>query len=173
MTENRANLTMNEQDFTELYQRTAGQLRSFLLGMGVGAALADDLLQETFVRFLTASPPPMDEQQRKSYLFRIAHNLAINHFRARRREERHLSFRTEENQNPPDRTLRLDMQRLFAHLPARERALLWLCHVEHYSHAEVAAMVGVNSASVRVLLFRIRQKFARMIRQSGIMEERT
>jgi RNA polymerase sigma-70 factor (ECF subfamily) len=115
----------------------------------------------------------MDEQQRKSYLFRISHNLAMDHFRARRREDRNLSARTQETQASLDPTLRLDMQRLFARLPARERALLWLCHVENYSHAEVAAMMGVKSASMRVLLFRIRQKFARMIRQSGIMEERT
>jgi RNA polymerase sigma factor (sigma-70 family) len=97
----------------------------------------------------------------------------MDHFRARRREDRHLSSRTEVIQEPADRALRFDMQRLFARLPARERALLWMCHVEHYSHAEVAAMMGVKSASIRVLLFRIRQKFARMIRQSGIMEERT
>jgi len=43
-------------------------------------------------------------------------------------------------------------------LRPRERELLWLAYVEGMSHAEIAAATGLGAMSVRILLYRARQK---------------
>ena len=46
-------------------------------------------------------------------------------------------------------------------LPPRDRALLWLAHVEGYDHREIAKVLGLQERSVRVILFRARKKLER------------
>jgi RNA polymerase sigma-70 factor (ECF subfamily) len=49
----------------------------------------------------------------------------------------------------------------------RERQLLWLAHAEGYSHREIAAVTGLASASIRLLLFRARFKLAKLLRKQN------
>ena len=44
--------SMDERIFTAVYRDTARQLRGYLLNAVADPALADDLLQETYLRFL-------------------------------------------------------------------------------------------------------------------------
>jgi RNA polymerase sigma-70 factor (ECF subfamily) len=44
-------------------------------------------------------------------------------------------------------------------LSERERKLLWLAHVEEWKHDEIAAVLGLAAASIRVLLHRARRRF--------------
>ncbi len=45
----------------------------------------------------------------------------------------------------------------------RERQMLWLAHAEGYSHREIAQVMGLTSASIRLLLFRARRKIAALL----------
>jgi RNA polymerase sigma-70 factor, ECF subfamily len=47
----------------------------------------------------------------------------------------------------------------------RERQLLWLAYAEGSTHREIAEIMGLGAASVRILLFRARQKLGRFLRQ--------
>ena len=73
----------------------------------------------------------------------------------------------EEAQQPPllspDPIERLDLLAALRALSPRERALLWLTCAEGYEHRDVARMMGMAHASVRVLLFRARRKLARLM----------
>ncbi len=60
-----------------------------------------------------------------------------------------------------------DVGRLFDALRPRDRALLWLAHVEGRDHREIGRLLGVRAISVRVLLFRARAELARRIRRAG------
>ena len=46
----------------------------------------------------------------------------------------------------------------------RERQMLWLAHAEGYSHREIAQVMGLDAASIRLLLFRARRKIAALLR---------
>jgi RNA polymerase sigma-70 factor (ECF subfamily) len=48
----------------------------------------------------------------------------------------------------------------------RERQMLWLAHAEGYSHREIAQVMGLSTASIRLLLFRARRKIAALLRTS-------
>src|SRR2546430_17061905 len=73
---------MTEEAFRVLYERTARSLWAYLARMTGDARLADDLLQETYYRFLKSSATLESDDHRKNYLFRIATNVAHD---ARRR----------------------------------------------------------------------------------------
>ena len=67
---------MNEDAFRALYDRTARALWAYLSRITGSPDLADDLLQETYYRFLRARVRYESEAHRRNSLFRIATNLA-------------------------------------------------------------------------------------------------
>ena len=73
----RAEPVMNSDEFAEFYQRSSRPLWAYLARASGDAALADDLMQESFVRFLCADTPGDGEVARRRYLFRIGSNLLL------------------------------------------------------------------------------------------------
>jgi len=155
---------LTEAEFEGFHARTSQPLWAYLRRISGDPALADDVLQESYLRLLRHPPAAdRDERERKAYLFQIATNLMRDRWRARERErsalERLLSFwspRPERNAG-----LSLDMGAALDRLPQRDRALLWLAHVEGYDHREIAKVLGLQERSVRVILFRARKKLER------------
>lgn len=83
-----AHLDGNEAAFAELYERYRLPLYSYLNRMAAGrTALADDLYQQTWIRVIDSLPRYSHQQKFISWLLRIAHNLAVDHFRRERRAE--------------------------------------------------------------------------------------
>lgn len=157
---------LSREQFEEFYARTARPLRSYLCRVAGNSALADDILQESYIRMLGA--PPMLEGQRKQYLYRTATNLVTDHHRAqiRRRNWWQWLPRREEAADSGVE-LSSDMERLFVQISERERALLWLCYVEGEGHREVAEILGLTEKSVKVLVFRARHKMEKILKQHG------
>jgi RNA polymerase sigma-70 factor (ECF subfamily) len=146
---------VNEREFEELYCATAPRLRRYLTRL---VDDADDVTQETFFRYLRAGYTATGEDRVK-ILFTIATNLARNVARASARAER-AEARPAFRSDPAER---LDLIAALRALSPRERALLWLTSAEGYEHRDVARMMGMAQASVRVLLFRARRKLARLM----------
>jgi RNA polymerase sigma-70 factor, ECF subfamily len=160
-------LPMDSDAFAGFYQRSAPALRAYLVRVSGNAALADDLMQESYLRFLCATRPEGGEVNYRRYLFRIATNLLKDHWR------RPLAARIED---VPERFLaardglaHVDSQAILdpamARMRPRERQLLWLAHAEGYSHREISEITGLNVAGIRLLLFRARRKIARLLRK--------
>lgn len=158
---------MSEAEFHDFYQQTARGLKAYLLRMTSNHAQSDDLLQESYLRLLRATLPTLDFNSRKSYLFRIATNLARDSFRRRRFEPQPLDDRRAHAAAPRDPSLATDVERILAQASGRERELLWLAYVEGASHREIAEITGLGEASVRPLLYRARNKLAALLRECG------
>ena len=153
--------SVNQDAFRVFYSRTKGSLWAYLLRISRRPDVADDLLQESYCRFLAANLPEMDAAESRSYLFRIATNLL--HDRWRRKEAPDIVDSTNQScQDDPE--MRTDVRRAFDQLKPRERQLLWLAHVEGFDHKEIAHLTGLKVASVRVLLFRARGELAAALR---------
>ncbi|HEY2325824.1 MAG TPA: RNA polymerase sigma factor [Thermoanaerobaculia bacterium] len=149
---------MNERELEELYCATAPRLRRYL------ARLVDDpedVTQETFFRYLRAGYTVTGEERVK-ILFTIATNLARNAWNAGRASARQGGAEARPTFRP-DPIDRLDLIAALRALSPRERALIWLACAEGYAHRDVARMMGMAQASVRVLLFRARRKLARLM----------
>lgn len=162
---------MDEVTFQAFYGSTAPMLRSYIRRASGDAALADDILQESYFRFLQADLPALENFQMKAYLYRTASSLLADHWRRLKRERRWslgtiFSERAVENAGPDGDTLRL-----FEGLEPREQMMLWLAYVEGFNHREIASALRVNQKSVRVLLFRARKKLAGILTSQGIGPE--
>ena len=67
--------TMDEAAFEAFYQRTAPALGAYIRRTCGQPDLADDILQETFLKFLKAPRPAMDEASTRAYLYQTATTL--------------------------------------------------------------------------------------------------
>lgn len=163
---------MDEGSFRLFYERSAPKLFAYLLRVSGERPLAEDLLQETYCRFLSSKLPQMNEDEQRSYLFRIATNLL--HDRWRRHQEGPLpEHLPEPASGPPQFERRLELHRAFQRLKLRERQLLWLAYVEGSNHKEIAELTGLRHTSVRLLLFRARRRLASLIRAGTSAEKET
>jgi RNA polymerase sigma-70 factor (ECF subfamily) len=157
---------MDSAEFTAFYERSARPLWAYLLRCSGDAALAEDLMQEAYVRFLGATQPADADQAARRYLFRIASNLLRDHWRrpmASSLEDMPESLFAMEA-SAEEMAMQQHLVRAMAQMRARDRQILWLAHAENYSHQEIADIMGLATASVRLLLFRARRKMR------GLME---
>ena len=159
---------MDSDRFAGFYERSSRPLWAYLARASGDAALADDLMQESYVRFLCAESPGDGEVASRKYLFRIASNLLRDHWRRPRTVP--IDELPEERFASPDgegaMESRLMLWPAMASLRPRDRQLLWLAHAENYSHREIAEITGLRATSIRLLLFRARREMARLL-QNG------
>jgi RNA polymerase sigma-70 factor (ECF subfamily) len=163
-----AAFVMDEEAFRDFYDRSARGLWAYLARVSGDRQLADDLLQETYYRFLRASARYESEAHRRNSLYRIATNLARD--ARRRRITRGFGNVTgdEIERIPsghdgvaPER--RAEFEQAMARLNPRERAMLWLAYAEGASHRDIAAILGLRTASLKAMLFRARRKVAALL----------
>lgn len=156
---------MDEPAFQAFYARTAGPLAGYLRRLTGNYAVAEDLLQDAYLRFLGAARLPDTSEHQKHYLFRIATNLARDHFRRASRRER-LAPATPTTVSPePGQG---DVWALVARLSPRDRELLLLAYVEGLTHREIAQVTGLMRGSVKPLLYRARRRLAALLGDAGL-----
>ena len=162
-------LSMNDEAFASFYQRTARPVWSYLVHVCGNPALADDLLQESYLRFLCAARLSDGEGACRRYLFRIATNLLRDHWRKRAptslEELPEGTLGTDQGADIAQIDSQEMLARAFHRLSHRERQLLWLAYAEGATHAEMAEMTGLRTAGIRILLYRARRKLARLLKQ--------
>jgi RNA polymerase sigma-70 factor (ECF subfamily) len=164
---------MDSEVFAAFYSRSARPLWAYLARVSGSHSLADDLMQESFVRFLGADRPELlrdeGEVAARRYLFRIGSNLLRDHWR--RPASASIDELPEELLLSPDRSGQSHVHAIvgpaLAQVSPRDRQLLWLAYAEGYSHREIAQITGLASASIRLLLFRARRRMAHLLGAPG------
>lgn len=158
---------MDEDTFRAFYDRTSRALWAYLSRMCGDASLADDLLQETYYRFLRTRVEYEGEAHRRNYLFRIATNLVRD---SRRRQHTRGTPVDRDCETLPDGSdlavaaaRRADLHRALARLKPRERQLLWLAYAQGSSHREIGDVLGIKATSIKLMLFRARRKLAGLL----------
>jgi RNA polymerase sigma-70 factor, ECF subfamily len=160
-----AEFVVDEEAFRGFYERTARGVWAYLVRVTGDRELADDLLQETFYRFLRAAATHESELHRRNSLYRIATNLARD---ARRRSLARPPWNSGDNdieripsgERAAAAEGKADLTRALSGLKPRERAILWLAYAEGASHQEIASALGIRPGSLKTLLFRARRKIA-------------
>ncbi len=160
-------LPMDSDAFAGFYQRSAPALRGYLARVSGNATLAEDIMQESYLRFLGVPLPEGGEVNHRRYLYRIATNLLRDHWR--RPRATCIEDVPEKFLRGPDLLSNVDCQATLdpamAQMRPRDRQLLWLAYAEGYSHREIADITGLGATSIRLLLFRARRKIARLLRE--------
>jgi len=156
---------MDREAFRAFYETTAPALLAYLRHVTRDATAAEDLMQECYVRMLTATlPEPMSDPHRRHYLFRIGANLVRDRFRARRHE----GEMPAQEPATPDASRAIEFKQLvdlaLTHVRPEDRQLLWLAYAEQMTHQEIARMTGYRVGSVRPLLSQARRRLAAAVR---------
>jgi RNA polymerase sigma-70 factor (ECF subfamily) len=165
-------MTMDESGFREFYERTNRSLWLYCAGMLKDDALADDIFQESYIRFLQSGVEFGSEPEMKAYLYRTATNCMRDHWRKIKRERQWFESEGADMAtaaNPVE--VRHDVEQVFVGLSPQQRSLLWLAYAEEYKHKEIAEILGLKEKSVKVLLFRAKQEVVERARQRGITKE--
>jgi RNA polymerase sigma factor (sigma-70 family) len=121
---------------------------------------AEDAVQQTFVRAYDAMRGSEAELRLRPWLYRIAHNSALNALRDRALRHEPLDDRFD-GVEPPDQALERSMRLrevlgAVQDLPERQRDAIVLRELEGRSYDEIAAELGVTGGAVRQLLNRAR-----------------
>jgi RNA polymerase sigma factor (sigma-70 family) len=144
--------------FSELMETFAGPIRRLCAAYAVGAADREDLFQDIFLAVWRALPGFRGDASARTWLYRIAHNVALSwQTRDRRRQSRETHLDDDIEVAGHSDLRRLALRRAIAAMTPADRTLtlLWL---EGLSAAEIEDVTGVKSATVAVRLSRIRKQ---------------
>ena len=128
---------------------------------------AEDIVQDVFERVWRARDKVLSSSHPKAYICRIAHNLAIDRERTRRRRQ---TFSVNEEITTNDISISAELsditsitQRAIASLPEKQRVAIHLRDVEGYEIEEIAEVLECDSTSVRMNLSRARKSIRERI----------
>jgi RNA polymerase sigma-70 factor (sigma-E family) len=135
-----------------LYAQHYGDLRRTAFALTGDWALAEDLVQEAFVRAWRSWGRLRREESGRAYLHAIVVNLARTSLRRQLREVRARS--AADWPAPADRAGAqtgegIDMLRLLARLPVRKRACVVLRFYADFTEAQTAAALGISVGTVK------------------------
>jgi RNA polymerase sigma-70 factor (ECF subfamily) len=151
-----------------IYRRYRGPVQSYLYRLCGSADLAEELTQETFLRACTGLIHFRGDSSVATWLFRIARNTYLNSLRrpsATRIDTDELLAIPDQHHfgNPEQQYAAHEARSLIsmalAQLPEKQRSILLLRDEEGLSYAEIAAVLELSLAAVKVNLFRARNSF--------------
>lgn len=159
----------DERAFAALVERYEGAVAATAIGMLGPGGDADDVGQETFIRFHRALDRFRGDSSLKTYLVHIAMNLSLNALRSRRRtflrfagSDDDLADAPEPRAGPAGETdaaeLKSIVQRAVASLNEKHRAVVVLRMFHDYSTRETAQMLGLPEGTVLSRLSRAMQE---------------
>jgi RNA polymerase sigma-70 factor (ECF subfamily) len=155
--------------YRELVERHVRGVHAFVYRMLRSRAEAEEVCQESFLRLWQQADTFVAHAKPSTWLYRVAHNLAVDRLR-RRREGSHPSSIEDVPTSERSSMLVYDKQvaeaveAALAALPERQRAALSLVHYQGMSNAEAAEVLGVKVRALESLLARGRQQLRELLR---------
>ena len=167
-------LAGSQSAFEQIVRRYQRPIISLISRMTGDRALAEDLAQETFVKAFRSLAAFDTTRRLSSWLFRIAHNTAIDAMRRARPPQ--VPFETvltagDAPDEPPDPVERRELgHALEAALDALrpdQRAAIVLRYENGLSFDEIGTILGVPEVTARSHVHRARKEMARLLTASG------
>ena len=164
----------DETAFRRLVERYEAVVAATVIGMLGRGADADDVGQETFIRFYGALDRFREESTLKTYLVRIAMNLSLNALHRRRRGLLRFVSRDDPGQSPPEPSIdpsvspdeeerRIVVRRAIMRLSPKQRAVVVLRMLQCLSTRETAQALGVPEGTVLSRLSRAMKELESML----------
>jgi RNA polymerase sigma-70 factor (ECF subfamily) len=171
-----------EASFEELVRRYQRPIAAYVYRMVGDYDAALDLTQEVFIRVYNSLARYRSEFKFSTWIYKIAHNAAIDHLRryaVREQalvggfegERREISiesrFLTPEQESEREER-RSEIESVVQLLPAAYRELIVLRHSHDLSYDEIAEVTGLPLGTVKNRLFRAREAMRELLLRRGI-----
>jgi RNA polymerase sigma-70 factor (ECF subfamily) len=149
--------------FEVVYRANVAAIYRFCLTQLREPMLAEDAASDVFIAALRAWPRIDRHADVRQWLFRVAKNVVADHYRAVRRRERLSSvlgrMRVSSSASDPETIvgLRDDLRlvgQAITRLSRRDRVLLGLRVAGDLPHGDIARVMGMSEAAVRVAIHR-------------------
>ena len=152
----RAFILNDKNAFGSLVEKYQSSLRRYLICLTNDPCLSDDLAQEAFLKAYMGLGTFKGVAGFRCWLFRIAHNLWIDHLRSRKEFEREdvLNSHPSGMGNGSKSDVSLDLHDALGKLKPDERSVLTLFYLEGMSVKEIAKVISIPSGTVKSHLSR-------------------
>lgn len=148
----------DHREAAALYEAFGERVRRYIRFRVRDQADADDLVGDVFQR-VVSGPIPVEPAARPAWIFRVAHNVVVDHYR-RRRFPLLPAFtdRADDAPSLPERVIADERMRVtdeaLRGLPGNQRAAIYLRFYEDLPYETVGAAMGIPSATARSLVHR-------------------
>ena len=163
--------------FDELYEEVAPRLLGYLVKLSNQRSLAEDLLQETFIKVHRARASYIRTSDPLPWMFAIAHRTFIDEMRRRGRSHERIATTDElpeiattmtgareEHDDALDTELVREALDALGTLPITQREAVVLTKLEGKSVAEAAAIAGTSLGAMRVRMHRGYEVLRKLLR---------
>lgn len=178
----------DQRAFAEIVRRYQPRVFAIIAHLVRASSDVEDLAQQVFVKLYLALPTFRFRSALGTFLYRIAVNECYDYLRRRRAREPREAMLNEEQAarlerledeqaaqrlTEPERLeLKESVMKLLARATPEERILLTLREVEGFSIREIADIMDMNENTVKVKLFRAREKLARLAGDPPLRDRR-
>ena len=172
-------------EFWDIYDQYYVKVRRFILTLVKDEWVADDLIQETFLKIQNNLKSLKDSSKLSSWIFRIAYNLCQDHFRQLKRSRKEERIDQDGMEDFKEALIQkgLDIQKELEQrqmgecvqdqinlLPESLRTVLLLFDIMEFSHQEIADILGLTVKNVKVRLHRARKKLKPILEEKCSFE---
>lgn len=158
--------------FTDIVEQYQSPIIRYLYRLTGDYEAARDLAQDTFIQAYKGILKTDSALSFRAWLYRIATNIALQHFRSKRirsflpftpKEEQYLSY---DNTDTHDEAM--SIEQALHKIPEKQRTYMVLHFIEGFKYREIAETLGVSEESVRKRISRGRQQFIRFYRGGDV-----
>ncbi len=150
----------DREAFVQIYRELSRPVYTVVLRILRQREAAEDVMQELFLR-LYADPPGKEIKNLRAWIFRVAHNLAIDALRSRRITTEDIPEKADEEEIRRI-DLRMDIARAMSRLSLIQRQIVSLHVYGELTFAQIAPIVGLSPAATfrawRQALKRLREE---------------
>jgi len=163
---------MESELLKQLYQRYSREIYLYLYALCQNPAIAEDLMQDTFLKALLSLNETHTNM--KAWLYLVARNLFFNY---KKKEKQSVSWEEDSfcgetgNRSLPEQLIESEKQQMLwkamNRLSENKREILQLQYLGGFSQREIAAMLCLTPANVRVLALRARRELKKYLEENG------
>lgn len=171
-----------EGSFEELVRRYQRPISAYVYRMVGNYESALDLTQEIFIKVYGSLGRYRAEFKFSTWIYKIAHNSAVDHLRRNSTREQSLIHGTEGDnfelpiesgrltpeQESERKERRVEIEAVVRALPANYRELIILRHSQDLTYEEIVDVTGLPLGTVKNRLFRAREMMRQQFVEKGI-----
>lgn len=153
--------------FEEIYKTYWQKIFRLSMGYVNDYDLAEDMAQETFIIVWQQLPKFRNEASVGTWIFRIASNNCLRQIEKEKRFIRAgLPMNLAEEKQPAPESQIQYLYKCIAELPEIDRIIISL-ELENIKQVEIANIVGLSEANIRVRIHRIKEKLTQKFKLHG------
>ncbi|MCP4371302.1 MAG: RNA polymerase sigma factor [Deltaproteobacteria bacterium] len=169
-----------EMELLEIYDQNYDRVKKFITGLVKNRWIAEDLIQETFIRVQKNIDSIRDQSKLSSWIFRIAYNLCQDYFKSQKKNN-HDTGKPEESLPGPFWEIPVQkeleqfqmgacVQEQINLLPEQQRIVLILYDLMGFKHAEIADILDITKENAKVRLHRARKGLKSILKEKCTFE---